>query len=215
MENEIETFKQIAAHQRDLPVWEKFESHEEDHPRLKMEPPPKMNGVSTVWFTQNMEYGRFQLKNRGFPGEGDENGQQEAQQEAPPQDANAQDNTARPQSEGGQSYLSDKVDTERDQNRAENEQNAQQQQGRPFTGVQNIPPTIDMKYYAASRRGNRPTGETGGNRLTTGYAKQYMSSEHGRFWDNIQDVAPIAGYDVSPKPVASPPTQNAEVLQVE
>ena len=207
MEAQIATFKEIAAQQRDLPVWEKFENHEEEHPKLAMQPPPKMDGCSTIWFTQNMEYGRFQLKNRGFPVPGEENENVH--------DSNQQPDGSRPQSEGGQSYLSDKLDTERevpDGNNATEGNNNTNEQERVPSGVQTYPP-VDMKYYAASRRSNRPD-DPSGNRLTTGYAKQWMSNEHGRFWNNIQEVAPVAGFDTSPKPISAQ-ASNAEILKVE
>ena len=197
MDLQIENIKEIAKQQRDLAVWEKFENNPEDFAKLKMEPPPKMN-ASPLWMTQNSEYGRFLLKNRGYPQQKAESATiQELRQES------AKHEPTPPQSAGGESYLSEK-DAEIEE--ATKKPEVFNTDERCETGVRTLLP-IDPKYMAASRRGNRPVndntstdadkeGANQQNRLTTGYAKQWMSSERGRFWDNIQEVAPLAGFDV-------------------
>lgn len=204
MENTIATINSIASLRRDLGVWEKFEKPEEDHSKASMEPAPTMKGISPFYHTSNMEYGRFQLLNRGFPTEGHPPGSQ--------QGMGSQCNS-KPQSRQGTGAAQPG-----DQQGLGGDGGHQEQE--------RVPTAEEIaaweKYMAASRRGERPnqaeeeagedTDSTGSKRLTTGYAGRWMTNNCNRFWNNIQDVAPMAGYDTSSRP--PPAGSAAQILTV-
>ena len=201
MENTIATINAIASKQRELGVWEKFERPEEEHCDATMEPPPAMK-QSPFYFTTNMEYGRFQLMNRGFP---DRN--------TPPEqvDGTGAQSGSELHSRQGTGANGEEAKAPQSQQESQEGIGSLDEDHNSFRKLPSGPkfPPIDPKYLAASRRGGRPD-EDSYRRLTTGYAGKWMTNNCNRFWDNIQEVAPIAGYDVA----ANPQTPAAQILTV-